>query len=195
MGDRAAGDRERWDARHAAGRSQGPGTLVPELRVALDRLGAGEGRRAVDLACGSGRHAFELARRGYRVEAWDVSPVALGRVSEQAAALGLELETREVDLAGDLPALPGFELALVVNFLDRGLYADLSRLVRPAGHALVSTFTEDRAGEHPRRAWCLDRGELARGLEGFESVHVAEAAGRATLLARRLAIGGEESQG
>ena len=31
----------------------------------------------LDLACGTGRHAFELARRGFRVVAADLSPTLL----------------------------------------------------------------------------------------------------------------------
>lgn len=34
-------------------------------------------RRVLDLACGSGRHAFELARRGHPVTATDLSPTLL----------------------------------------------------------------------------------------------------------------------
>lgn len=154
---------------------------------ALDRLGPGAERRALDLASGSGRHTLELARRGWRAEAWDVSPVALANVSARAAEEGLPVVAREIDLAGGLCAArgSGCELALVVDFLDRALLAGLGELVLPDGHAIVSTFTVDRPGTHPRREWCLERGELARGLEGFEVVHAEEARGRASLLARR----------
>lgn len=53
-----------------------------EARQAVDLFEriAGEAtphRCVLDLACGSGRHAFELARRGHRVAAADLSPTLL----------------------------------------------------------------------------------------------------------------------
>jgi len=53
-----------------------------EARQAVDLFESVTGaavadRRVLDLACGSGRHAFELARRGHRVAAADLSPTLL----------------------------------------------------------------------------------------------------------------------
>jgi len=192
------GDRERWDARH---QQAAPVLAVDSfVAAALDRLGPGAGRRALDLASGTGRHALELARRAWRTEAWDVSPVGLAVLAERAAAQGLEVATRTMDLVGQTPAPSGgeallwgaqprpFDLVVLVNFLERPLLARLPELVLPGGHLLFVTFTEDRPGTKPPLAYCLARGELARGLEGlepFEVLAVEESAGRAGLLGRR----------
>jgi SAM-dependent methyltransferase len=186
----SAGDRERWDAKHAAG-SHAERALDPFFEAALVRLANLAPGTALDLAAGSGRHALELARRGWRVSAWDVSPVGLARLAEAAAAARLAIETRAVDLtAGPLPA-GCFDLVVVVDFLDRPLFARLRELVPVGGHAIVCTYTVDRPGEHPALAYCLERGELARGLPGFAPLHHEESGGRAGLIAARRRLASE----
>jgi SAM-dependent methyltransferase len=186
MGDRERWDR-RWEARARGGEPAADREPDPFVVEVLARLGPGAGRRAVDLAAGAGRHTLLLARRGWHASAWDVSPRALEALAEAAARAGLDVERRAVDLTGGLASDEGgvFDLAVVVDFLDRGLLRDLARLVQAGGHALVATFTIDRPGEHPRLAYCLERGELARGLPGFETLESWERGGRAGLLARR----------
>jgi len=49
-------------------------------------------KRILDIACGTGRHAIELARRGYRVTAFDLSEGQLKRAREKAAEAGVEVE-------------------------------------------------------------------------------------------------------
>lgn len=181
------GDRERWDSRHAAARREALAPPEPFVLDVLEALGEAEGRRALDLAAGAGRHALELSRRGYRVEAWDLSPVALEDLARRAGNEGLVLATRVIDLSGGVAggdAHRSFDLVLAVNFLDRALLAQIHRLVVLGGCVVVSTFTVDRPGEHPRSEWCLQRGELARGLPGLETIRVEEVAGRASLLGR-----------
>ncbi|WP_299033147.1 bifunctional 2-polyprenyl-6-hydroxyphenol methylase/3-demethylubiquinol 3-O-methyltransferase UbiG [uncultured Pseudokineococcus sp.] len=57
-----------WDARHA--RSGTPGDPHPVVRAVVGGLRPG---RAVDLACGAGRHALLLASAGWSVDAVDLS--------------------------------------------------------------------------------------------------------------------------
>src|SRR3979490_3319069 len=60
-------------------------------------------RRILDLPCGQGRHAIELARRGYDVTGVDLSTYMLGVARERAEASGVEVRW----LAGDMrEALP-----------------------------------------------------------------------------------------
>src|ERR1700692_5121129 len=46
---------------------------------------------ALDLACGLGRHALWLASRNWRVSAVDVSDVAIGKLSQVALELNVNL--------------------------------------------------------------------------------------------------------
>ncbi len=184
----AEGDREKWDAKYEEryGRELSP----PDdfvLRI-LARLPKPEHGVALDLAAGSGRHALDLARRGWLVEAWDVSPIALEMLRKRAAKKGLLVATRELDLAAAEPfeyRRKPFDLVVVVNFLERALFAQFQNLVKPGGHLLVSTFTVDREGERPALEHCLERGELARGMPGFTTLFQDELGGRAGLFAKR----------
>lgn len=178
------GDAARWDAKHGAAEG-GPQTADPFVVRALEQLGPGTGRRALDLAAGRGRHALELAARGWSVEAWDLSPVALDGIAAAARERELAVETREFDLEGPLPAGERADLVLVVNYLDRGLLERTRQLLAEGGHLLFTTFTTERTGEHPSARFCLDPGELAAGIAGFETRHHEEGGGRAGILARR----------
>jgi tellurite methyltransferase len=178
-------DRERWDAKYASdpewSEPREPDAFV--LR-ALELVPGGG--RAVDLAGGNGRHALELARRGFEVELWDVSPVGLELARAAAARAGLPIRTRRVDLLLERPLFSAqpFELALVSNFRDRELLAELPRLLRPGGHLVYTHYTTEWPGEKPPMAFRLAPGELAAGIRGFETLLCEESAGRAGLLAR-----------
>jgi SAM-dependent methyltransferase len=78
-------DAHAWDERYASTDlvwSQGPNQFVEAELAAL------EPGRAVDLACGEGRNALWLARRGWQVTALDFSGVAL----EKGRQLGGDLD-------------------------------------------------------------------------------------------------------
>ena len=54
--------------------------------------------RLLDVPCGGGRHAVELARRGCRVTGVDVSREFLNLARERASRAGLEVELVELDM-------------------------------------------------------------------------------------------------
>ncbi|MEA2635885.1 MAG: hypothetical protein QOH92_2652 [Chloroflexota bacterium] len=96
-------------------------------------------RRILDLPCGQGRHAIELARRGYEVTGVDLSDYMLGVAKERAEASGVRVRW----LAGDMrQALPGETFDLVLNlFTSLGYFddeADDRRVVRAATSMLAS---------------------------------------------------------
>ena len=65
------------------------------LLEVFDQLPVG---RALDLACGRGRNAIELARRGYAVTAVDQSDEALAQLSAIAESNALPITCLRVDL-------------------------------------------------------------------------------------------------
>lgn len=179
-------DRERWDAKHRAAESSPNSACDAFVLEGLRELDLVEGARALDLASGSGRHGIELAKRGFQVEAWDVSPVGLELLADRARSAGVPVATRANDLKNDFPQdLEPFDLVVLVNYLDRRLFERLHQLVRPRGWLIYTTFTKDHGGTRPGPRHCLDVGELKRGIPGFRSVQHLEQDGRAGLLARR----------
>lgn len=84
--------------------------MVPEATTAADvaflrRHLPARSARLLDVACGSGRHALELARAGYRVTGIDISGEAIARASAAAAGEGLAIDFRHGDLAELEPAV------------------------------------------------------------------------------------------
>lgn len=101
--------------------------------------------RALDLGCGEGGDVVWLARQGWAATGLDISPTAVRRAREAAAAAGLPPERARFEVA-DLEAWTGQEPYDLVTgsffqspvALDR---ADVLRraagLVAPGGHLLV----------------------------------------------------------
>lgn len=173
-----------WEAKHRAQSASSAGEPDPFVVRALDLLGPGDRRRAWDLAAGRGRHTLELARRGYRVTAFDRSAEALAQVSNHAVRADLRPETRLADLESTdwWTSLQPPDLIVVVNYLDRALLDRLPTRLAPNGHLLFVTFTVERPGEHPSARWCLDVGELATRFCAAHPLLSEEHSGRAGIL-------------
>jgi SAM-dependent methyltransferase len=126
---------------------------------ALDRT-----RQVLDVACGRGRHALELAARGFRVHAIDANPDAVAALARTAASASLPVTTGVVDLEGDHVDLGGadYGTVLVFNYLHRPLMSHLRDALAPGGILLYETFTIGQAQRgHPRNPlFLLQAGEL-----------------------------------
>jgi glycine/sarcosine N-methyltransferase len=64
--------------------------LAYEMPFIERTLHEADARRVIDVACGTGRHAIELARRGYKVVGADPSAPMVERAKENAANAGVE---------------------------------------------------------------------------------------------------------
>jgi len=76
-------------------------------------IACNKGLRILDIGCGTGRHALELARRGYEVVGIDLSESLLARAKEKAAAQNLRIDFRKHD-ARALPFSNEFDLAIML---------------------------------------------------------------------------------
>jgi 2-polyprenyl-3-methyl-5-hydroxy-6-metoxy-1,4-benzoquinol methylase len=70
---------------------------VGEVDFVERELGADRSRRILDIGCGTGRHAIELARRGYNVTGFDLSEGQLQRAREKAAQAGVTVAFQRRD--------------------------------------------------------------------------------------------------
>lgn len=75
-------------------------------------IGSDKTRRILDIGCGTGRHAIELARRGYSVTGIDLSETMLARAREKATEMGVQVEFLHRD-ARDFSFAEPFGFALV----------------------------------------------------------------------------------
>lgn len=167
------GDRVRWESRYAGpapDRSGPPSAFLQEHLVQLER------GPALDVACGSGRHALHLARHGFAVDAIDIANAGLRRIQQAARAAHLSVRLVQADL--DHFPLPRdhYALALNVRYLSRPLLPHLKRCVRPSGVVLFETFTREQAriGHPSNPAYLLAPGELREAFADFEILAYAE---------------------
>jgi SAM-dependent methyltransferase len=135
---------------------------------------------ALDLACGSGRHALATAALGGRVLAMDRDPGALALLAAAARARALPVQPLRTDLETPhgIPARTGaFALILVFRFLFSPLAPAIAAALRPGGILLYETFLEDPrpAAPGPRTAaFRLAPGELPALFPELELLHHAE---------------------
>ena len=92
-----------WDARYAA--APRPWGAEPNAHV-RHRFAHADPAHVVDLACGHGRNALWLARRGWNVTAVDRSAVALDQARAGAAELGLHVDWVLADVRSWVPPCP-----------------------------------------------------------------------------------------
>ncbi len=72
---------------------------APEVDFLLEELSLPPGRSILDVGCGTGRHAVELARRGYSVTGLDLSSEMLARAADAARSAGVHVDWIRSDAA------------------------------------------------------------------------------------------------
>jgi SAM-dependent methyltransferase len=85
-----------------------PEATTAEADFFARHLALTPGARVLDVACGDGRLALELARRGYRVTGVDISEEFLAAARRSAGDEGLAVEWRQSDMR-DLPWREDFD--------------------------------------------------------------------------------------
>jgi ubiquinone/menaquinone biosynthesis C-methylase UbiE len=157
-----------WDRRAAHfDEDFGHSIRIPAERAAWDRIldlvmPAGRILDALDVGCGTGFLALELAARGHRVIGVDLAPTMLGLARQKAAALGLAVRSRfEAADAENLPFAAGsFDLVISRHLLwtlphPEAAIDDWIRVLRPDGGRLAvidgAQCTSDAALTTPLR--------------------------------------------
>jgi tellurite methyltransferase len=179
-----------WDDCH---RGKPAGDAEPFLTAMVARIPRGV---ALDVAAGRGRNAIALARAGMRVVAVDFSAEAMRLLAATAQAERLTIWPVVANLDNFHLKDESLDAIVNINFLDRALFPQFERALRPNGILIADTFLVDQAAlGHPRDPrFMLARGELrtlAGGLdveeyrEGLVTYPNGDHAWRASIVARR----------
>jgi len=190
----SADERERWNQRYreksAARMKTGtPGKTVPDPFMVwafseyITRLFP-QGGSALDLAGGAGRHAIWLAKHGWEVTLIDISETGVDEARKNAGPLASHIHFVVDDLTqfkaaqiqfGDPsePAPePAFEVVMAFFYLQRNIFPEIVKALRPGGLLIYKTYT-------------LAQAKLARGPKNPE--HLL-ASGELLQLARELRV-------
>lgn len=132
-----------------------------EVQFIQDALGFAPGAELLDVGCGYGRHALELAERGYRMSGVDLSRTLLQRGAAEARRRNLDVGFMHGDMR-DLAFDAAFDGLVCMQttfgyFDDRtnlGVLQGMARALRPGGRLLVEVMNRDFIANHvPRRIW------------------------------------------
>ena len=161
-------DKVRWNEKYTKK------TKIPEepIDLVVQYTKLAPGKKALDLACGMGRHSKYLASQGFDVDALDISSVAISHIQ------GLEnIHPKEVDFDSYTLPKEHYDLIVCVYFLKRSLFDQMIDALKPNGILLMETFVhhEENEREPSNPAFLLNEGELEAFFdERCELLHIKE---------------------
>jgi SAM-dependent methyltransferase len=169
-GSQAAFDMNDWNARYKRGEHTND-EPVPFVLQFASRLRPG---RALDVACGPGRHALWLAEHGWQVTAVDSSNVAIEMLQQRAAEKKLTVDARIADLERHEFIIEprSYDLIVVCNYLQRDLFPQIKEGTRTGGLvlAVIAMVDQDPNIKPMNPAYLLKPGELRKEFEEWERI-------------------------
>lgn len=151
-------DWQRFFDRHAPDYMGNPfvGGTLAEADFLVEHLALAPGARVLDLGCGTGRHAVELAKRGMKVTGVDLSAGMLTEAAKAAAAAGVSV-TWVNSTAQDYRSEAPFDAVYSVcegglclfnegdpPDRDLAIFRVLFDALRPGGRALITVLNAMR---------------------------------------------------
>jgi ubiquinone biosynthesis O-methyltransferase len=132
-----------------------------ERSAMLGLIGDVSGKQILDIGCGDGDFAIELARRGARVTGVDVSSEMIAAASAKADAAGLQVSFEIAD-ARQLPfPSEAFDVIVAMTVLcfvpdASPVFHEVARVLRPGGRLVIGELGKwsTWAAARRLRAWC-----------------------------------------
>jgi len=172
-------EREHWNQKYREGISTlvEPDPFLVEAFPEFVHSTFPDGGSALDLAGGTGRHSLYLAERGWRVTLTDISEVAIEKARLNAGALASQIHFVVDDLTQFRASQTQFDLVMGFFYLERGIFPEIVKAVRPGGLLVYKTYTTKqlnleggpKASEH-----LLQPGELLRLVDGMQVLRFEE---------------------
>lgn len=129
------------------------------------------GEKILDLACGFGRHALELARRGCKVIGVDITKEYVDDANTSAIREGLEAQFILRDIR-NIDYMEEFDVVLnladgAIGYLEndtenRKIFEAAASALKPGGKHFIDICNAEYARKHfPKRHWEVGRNALA----------------------------------
>jgi SAM-dependent methyltransferase len=138
-----------------------PQATQSEAEFVIDAMGLQPGAQVLDIGCGYGRHAMELAARGFHVVGLDLSTPLLVRGGEEAMRRGLEInfvrgDMRELDFDSQFDA--AYCMFSTFGYFDdetnKKTVTNIARALKPGGRMMLEILNRDYViADLPTRVW------------------------------------------
>lgn len=138
-----------------------PQATQSEAEFVVDTMSLAPGAQVLDVGCGYGRHAMELAARGFHVVGLDLSTPLLVRGGEEAHRRGLTInfvrgDMRELDFENQFDA--AYCLFSTFGYFDdetnKKALQNIARALKPQGKILIEILNRDYVIQDlPTRVW------------------------------------------
>jgi SAM-dependent methyltransferase len=138
-----------------------PQATQSEAEFVVETMNLAPGAQVLDVGCGYGRHAMELAARGFHVVGLDLSTPLLVRGGEEAHRRGLTInfvrgDMRELDFENQFDA--AYCLFSTFGYFDdetnKKTLQNIARALKPQGKILVEILNRDYVIQDlPTRVW------------------------------------------
>lgn len=138
-----------------------PQATQMEAHFVMDALGVGPGSQVLDIGCGYGRHAMELAARGYHVVGLDSSLPLLLRGADEAQRRGLTINFVHGDvrdMSFDAQFDGAYCLFSTFGYFDdetnKKAAANICRALKPGARCVFEVLNRDYIiADLPMRVW------------------------------------------
>ena len=160
-------DKEKWDSKHLT-------APIPDRPIELITNYAkfSEGKQALDIACGMGRHSKYLASEGFEVDALDISSTAI----ESLQSLE-HIRAKEVDFDTYILEENKYDLIVCTYFLQRSLFPQIEKALKEGGIFIYETYLyhPDNDKIPSNRTFLLKEGELELTFDDrYDLLHIRE---------------------
>lgn len=140
-------------------------TTTEEVGLLVEQLSQARATSLLDIGCGTGRHALELASRGYQVTGVDLSEAMITRARRHAAERSLDVDFQVGD-ARHLPFEQQFDAAILLceggfslvetDEMDVEILESAHRSLKPGGLFIMTS---------PNAAFMFARESASKGFD------------------------------
>lgn len=123
-------DKTRWNHKH-----QTVNLPTHPIKLVQQYVQAGNSKKALDIACGAGRHTHYLAELGFKVDAVDISDFALSQLQKSPLIIPIECDLTMYKIPSN-----HYDLILNINYLERRLFPEIIAGLKTGGMVLFETF-------------------------------------------------------
>ena len=166
-------ERERWNQKYrevsGASASMAPDPFLVRAFSEYILPLFPRGGSALDLAGGAGRHSIWLAKQGWEITLIDISATGVEQARQNAGPLASHIHFVVDDLthfkAAQTEFDAGFNMVMAFFYLERRIFSEMLKAVRPGGLLVYKTYTRAQAklaGGPKNPAYLLEPGELLR---------------------------------